>query len=411
MNNQQMPSASVLDRSAPKSGPPTPHELVARAAALRAQLWEDADETDRSRRLTPRNIAALVDAGLLRLTVPRRLGGYETDVRTLIDVTTELGRGCGSTAWVAGILNAGAWIVGLFPERAQRDVWEHDPRNCVAGVLAPSARIRRVPGGIVVTGEWGWASGCLHSQWTIAGVPLAEKPDDPPETGLILLPMNELTIKDTWFVAGMRGTGSNTLVANEVFVPSYRIISLPRALDGASWSEHKDNEPLYRSGFAAVLMLAIAGSQIGLAEAALSYVIEKAPNRPIASTRYTKQTDSVAVQLAVAEAAAKIDTARLHAMRAASDADATGARGKMPDMLIRTRIRMDNAWASQQCREAVQLLMTAYGTSAFAEASPLQRIWRDLGTASHHAIAAPNVCKEVYGKALLGVEPQISTLF
>jgi alkylation response protein AidB-like acyl-CoA dehydrogenase len=406
-----MASTSARVRPTPPQDVPSREELVARAAALRQRLWDDAAETDRRRDISPETYAALVDAGLLRLTQPRRLGGYETDVRTLIEVTTELGRGCGSTAWVVGILNAGAWMVGLFPERAQKEVWEQDSRNTIAGLLAPSSRIQRVDGGIVVTGEWPWASGCLHSQWTTVGVPLAANPDDPPENGLVLMPMSDVTIKDTWFMAGMRGTGSNTVVAKDVFVPNHRFISLPRAIAGESWSEHKDSEPLYRSGIAAVLMLAIAGAQIGLAEAALAYVIEKAPNRAIASTRYTKQTDSVAFQVAVAEAAAKIDTAKLHAMRAAADTDATGVRGEMPDMRIRTRIRMDNSWASQQCREAVQLLMTAHGTSAFAESSPLQRIWRDLGTATHHAIAAPNVCKEVYGKALLGVEPQISTLF
>jgi alkylation response protein AidB-like acyl-CoA dehydrogenase len=388
---------------------PSAEELVSRAAALREQLWEDADEADRTRRVTERNIAAITDAGLLRLMMPRRLGGYETTARTLVDVTLELGRGCGSTAWVAGILNAGAWLTGIFPDEAQRDVWGEHPSNRVAGVLAPSAETRPVDGGMMITGRWGYASGSLHSEWVVAAGPVRGA-DGEPETHLVLLPADQITVEDTWFVAGMRGTGSNTVVAEEVFVPEHRMLSLPRAIAGEYRTEHTD-EALYRASFAGILMLAIAGPQIGLAQAALEHVLEKAPNRAIASTIYTVQAESELFQATVAEAATRIDTARMHAYRAADDVDRAAAAGGPPtDARARARVRMDTAWVAQQCREAIDLLLTAHGTSAFAEVSPLQRIWRDQEVASRHAIVAPNVVKEAYGKALLGVEPNITAL-
>src|SRR5262249_59805847 len=96
-------------------------ELVARAAALRPVLQEHADETDRLRRLADANVAALKQAGACRLMVPRRFGGYQTNIHTYIAVMAELGRGCGSTAWVASLLNVCAWLAGLFSEHAQPD--------------------------------------------------------------------------------------------------------------------------------------------------------------------------------------------------------------------------------------------------------------------------------------------------
>ncbi|NLT04797.1 MAG: oxidoreductase [Solirubrobacterales bacterium] len=398
-----------MTASAPASAQDQETALVERAAALHDLVAEDAAEADRERRLTDRVVDAITDAGLLSLTTPRRLGGYEADLATLVEVTRELGRACSSTGWVAGILNAGAWLAATLPEQAQREVWGENPHARVAGVLAPTAEVEHVDGGIVVTGEWGWASGSLHAEWTMAGAPLGTDADGRPENALILLPMSELTIKDTWFVAGMRGTGSNTLVAERVFVPEHRIMSMAAALDGEYRTEHAD-EALYRASLPGVLMLAALGPHVGMAQAVLEYATAKAPRRSVSSTTYTAQTDSVAFQLRLAEAAIKIDSALMHAHRAAADVQSAAEAGGLPEPLIRARVRMDSGWVSTLCREAIDDLMTAHGSSGFADFSPIARIWRDQETSSRHAILQTDVCKEVYGKALLGVEPNVSHL-
>ena len=94
-----------------------------------------------------------------------------------------------------------------------------DPDARICGVVAPSSSSRAVDGGLVVTGQWGFASGCLHSQWAMLGVPVVDESGEQIDQGLALIPMSDLSIKDTWYVAGMRGTGSNTLIAEDVFVP------------------------------------------------------------------------------------------------------------------------------------------------------------------------------------------------
>jgi 3-hydroxy-9,10-secoandrosta-1,3,5(10)-triene-9,17-dione monooxygenase len=260
-----------------------------------------------------------------------------------------------------------------------------------------------------VSGRWPWSSGSLHAQWGVGGVPVVDESGDVVDVGLALMPMHELSVEDTWFVAGMRGTGSNTIVADEVVVPDHRILPVPRALEGEYPTEFKD-EVLYRSAFIPVLALILVGPLLGLARAALHDVVEKAPRRAITYTSYERQTDSVAFQMAIAEAAAKVDTAHLHAYRAAADIDDAARAGTYPDLSARARVRMDAGWAARQAREAVDLLISAHGASAFAEASPLQRIWRDLNTASRHAVVNPSVNEEIYGKALLGVQPQITDL-
>ena len=386
-----------------------PAELLARASRLRPLLERNAEATDAGRRLTDEVVAAIREEGLCRLMVPERFGGYETSIRTYLEVTAELGRGCGSTAWVASLINVCAWLAALFPERAQHDIWGSNRDAWVAGSLAPHGDAKAVEGGWRVTGRWPWASGSLHAQWAACGIHMNNAEGQTVNFGLSLMPMSDLTIEDTWFMAGMKGTGSNTIVANDVFVPEHRFLPYPPAFQGHYRTEHLD-EVTYRVALVPVTILILVGSQLGLARAALDHVIAKAPTRGVTHTSLAKQSESAGFQIQVAEAAAKIDTAYLHAFRAADDLDRAAESGRHPDLVPRARVRLDTALAAKYSREAVDLLADAHGTSSLADVNQMQRLWRDVHVASRHAITSWTVNLEIYGKALLGIEPNISPL-
>ncbi|MFD0019910.1 acyl-CoA dehydrogenase family protein [Streptomyces sp. NPDC058382] len=380
------------------------------ARALVPLLRDNAARTEADRRVAEENIEALAGAGLFRLTVPRRFGGHQADFRTFLDVTSELARGCGSTSWVTTLVNVCNWMVGLYPDRAQQEVWGEDPDARVCGVLAPSATSRAVDGGLVVTGRWGFASGSLHAQWATLGVPVVNASGRQTDQGAALIPMHELTIEDTWYVAGMRGTGSNTLVADEVFVPAHRILSVTQGVQGGYPTEHKD-EALYRSALVPVLALVLAGPQVGLAQAGMDLVSASlAKGKGISYTFYERATDAPSTQIQLAEAAQLIDTARLHLMRAADDIDRWAGRGEYMPFETRARVRMDTGYVARRSREALDLLLSIQGAGSFAEANPLQRIWRDQETGSRHAVINPAIAGELYGRALLGIEEQVTPL-
>ena len=200
----------------------------------------------------------------------------------------------------------------------------------------------------------------------------------------------------------MRGSGSNCVVAKEVYVPDHRLMSIVRAIQGDYPTEKKD-ESLYRSAFVPVAALILIGPQLGMGRAALQYVLETAPKRAIAYTAYQKQTDSVGFQLQIAEAALKIDTAHLHAFRAANDIDSAATQGTTLAPQVRARVRADTGLVAESIMSAIDTLLTAHGAGSFAESSPLQRIWRDSNTAARHAIVLPPIGNEVYGRALLGL--------
>jgi len=384
--------------------PGTCKVLLARATELVPLLREHAEAGERDRRLTEDVVDALRRAGMFRLTAPRRCGGYEVDVRTYLDVCAEIARGDGSAGWVVMLMNTGAYLVAQLPDRARDDVYGTGRDAAVCGQLTPTATARAVDGGYVVSGRWAWASGSHWAQWSLVSIPL---PDD---LRAALVPTAELTLEDTWFAAGMSGTASNTFVAEDVFVPEHRTFSLPGFLQGVTRSEHAD-EPLYRTG-TYPLFLEHAAPMLGLARAAFEHVLDTVHRgKPIAYSVYQRSFDAPSYRLALADAAALIDTATLHTHRSADALDAA-ARDRAPlDALTRARVRSDIAVAATRCREAVSLLLDVGGAASFARDDPLQRIWRDLEVITRHGLVNVNLSREIYARALLGIGEQVTPLF
>jgi alkylation response protein AidB-like acyl-CoA dehydrogenase len=401
---------TAVETTTAEAAVPTAAELVARARALAPLLAANAARGEADRRVTEESIQAMIDAGLFKIAVPKRYGGYETSMRTMLEVSAAVGEADGGTAWVLTLVNVCAWLVGLFPEQAQDEVFGTDPGALVSGVLAPTATAVRVDGGWRITGKWFYNSGSWHATWAGLGFPVTDDAGEVVNQGLALIPRSDLGLEDTWFVAGMRSSGSNCLVAEDVFVPEHRVMVVPPAIVGDYPTEYGDSEPLYRSAFVPVLALVLVGPQLGLGQAALDYVISRAGKKPVSYTFFATQAESAGFQLQIAEAARLIDTARLHALRAADDIDEAAGRGEYPDFLTRARIRSDTGYTAECVTKAIDILLYAHGAGSFADVSPLQRIWRDSATAARHAVVAPQVSYEVYGKALLGANDTITPL-
>lgn len=398
---EQRPTAATTN--------PTEAELLARVRDLQPLLEHNAAQGESDRRVVEESITALTEAGVFRVAQPARYGGYETSLRTMLDVSAAVAEADGGTAWVVALSNVCAWVVGLMPEQAQNDVWADNPDARVCGVFTPTAETTKVDGGYRVSGRWYYNSGSWHADWAAMGIPITNAAGETVDQGMALLPRAELGFEETWFVAGMKSSGSNCLIAEDVFVPTHRVMSVPPAMEGHYDTEHTE-ETLYRSALAPVLCLVLAGPQLGMGRKVLDIVRGKADRKAISYTNYTAQSDSVAFQLQLAESAMKIDTAHLHAYRAAEDIDSAAAAGTYPDVPTRARVRADTGWIAQNITQAIDTLLFAHGAGSFADVNPLQRLWRDSAVAARHAFVVPNVNYEVYGKALLDRDDQITPL-
>jgi alkylation response protein AidB-like acyl-CoA dehydrogenase len=394
-------SPSLANASAPDQ------KIISRATALVPLIREHAEKSSVERRVVPEVIDAFEDAGLLKLLVPERLGGLEINLRTMMEAVAEIGRGDGSTAWAAALLNVCTWFATTFSDRAQEEMFGADPNARACGIFSPPLKSERVDGGYVVSGRWPYASGSFAATWATLGIAL-DVPDDQDPRSLALIPSGAWRIEPTWFVAGMQGSGSDTIVVEDHFVPDHRIQSFADMVEGRFATSRKPDEQNANMAFIPVAALILVAAQVGLARHALEVTLAKLPPKNVAYTCYTNARNSPTHQVDVAEAATRFDQAEMLMRRAAADVDEAAARREQLDRLTRARVRMDTGMIGELVKEGIDRLMTANGASSFADANVLSRIWRDSEIAGRHALVMPELGKEAYGRLLLGADEPLT---
>ena len=116
---------------------PSLEDLRARAREMIPNLRGRAQETEERRRISERTAQSFRDAGFFRVLQPSRYGGFEMDYGTHMRLAIEIGQGCASSAWVLAVLASHSWILGMFPPKAQDEIWPAEPGALVATSFLP----------------------------------------------------------------------------------------------------------------------------------------------------------------------------------------------------------------------------------------------------------------------------------
>jgi alkylation response protein AidB-like acyl-CoA dehydrogenase len=382
---------------------PTREELARRASELVPVLRKNAAWAEDNRRIHEESIEALAGAGIFKLRVPVRYGGYESDTRTLVDVASQLGRADASTSWVASVYWIPTWMTCLFPDQVQDEVFS-TPDVRVCGTLSPTAMAAPVEGGVVVNGKWGFISGALHSHWQVV-VAILVGGEGEPAPIMAVVPIDDLQVVDDWYTAGLKGTGSVSTIAQDVFIPSERVLHLGAVLQGQYASVANAGSPIYRTPLLPVASASSVGTVVGMAKGAQETFLERLPERKITYTGYASQSEAPLTHLQVADASMKIDEAEFHAHRLSALVDAKGVEGAAWTLEERARARADMGAVCRLAKEAVDIFNTASGGSSIYSHVPIQRIARDIQAVNLHALMHPNTNAELYGRVLCGLEP------
>jgi 3-hydroxy-9,10-secoandrosta-1,3,5(10)-triene-9,17-dione monooxygenase len=381
--------------------PDVDRDLVARATDLVPLLAAHAERTEAERQVVPEVMGAMEEAGLFEVIVPERRGGLGATMATQLAVAAELGRGCASSAWVQTLLNITTWAASRSPSA---DVlWSDGPRPRVCGVLAPSGTATPEGDGYRVSGKWAFGSGSFYANWFVGGALVVDDAGDVTGAGIVAVPRDDFAIEDTWFVAGMCGTASGTVVVDDVVVPGELFTPLEEA-DQSVGDAPSDRWPL-----GTALSLVLTGPLLGAGRASADLVSEKAPGRAISYTGYGETTESMVAISELARAQLDIDTAWMHAFDAAAYLDGVG-RGAARDRLAAAKVRGQCGYLTSSLRRGVDTLLNVAGAGSFASASALQRHWRDINVGSRHAFLATDVSLETYGRGLFGLDPIVMIL-
>ncbi|WP_051712601.1 acyl-CoA dehydrogenase family protein [Spirillospora albida] len=376
-------------------------EIVQRVRALAPTLAERAPAAEEARSLPAETIDDLAATGLFGMLVPKRFGGAELGIEAMAAACREIGAVCASTGWLSVIYTLHNWMTGLFPERAQEEVWAERPYGLIPCVLAPTGKAERVDGGHRVNGRWSWASGVMHADHVMVMGLVVE--DGAIEPRLFLLPRADVTVHDVWHTSGMRGTGSNDIEVTDVFVPAHRSVPLADLSEGRSPGSRTNPGALYRIPLVPVFALTGAAPVLGIAEGVLARFAERMRGRVMAYTG-ERQRDLVTGQIRLASATADLAAARLLLD------DALRGLPSIEGLARRARARLVAAHVVATARRTVNDLCSAAGASAQFTGSPFQRAQRDMNTISGHVVFDPDASYALYGKIELGLEPGPMTM-
>jgi two-component flavin-dependent monooxygenase len=337
---------------------------------LRSLAGERAAKSESDRRLAEEVVIATVEAGFARHFVPRRWGGDAGTFREFLSAVTIVGEGCASAAWCAALYATLGRMTAHLPPAGQERVWGAGPDTRIVGAITPSGAVTSVDGGWRLSGEWPFTSAANFSDWALAAGVVPGR-----QGGLryFAVPREAYTIGDTWSNVGMRGTGSNTVVLDDVFVPEHLSFAGERLWRG---SGADSPAPCHNVAHKAVNGLSFVAPALGAVRAAIEHWSAVIAKKTEITGRATK--DKVTVQLALARSAAETDAAGLLLERAADAADA----GVTPFVLVRNS--RDYAIAMDLLVTAVDRIFRAGGARGQGEDSPVQRAWRDVTCAAGH---------------------------
>ena len=385
-------------------------EATARARALVPALRERARAAEAARTMSAETIADLHASGAIRTLQPRRWGGMEFDYVAYVDFPLELSRGDASVGWNLANLQIHHWMLGLYDERAQEEVWGENPDALIAsGIAFPQGQGRKAEGGFVVSGKWNFSSCSNIAEWDMLAVTVKDG-DKVIDHRMCLLHKSQYQLIDDWKVLGMRSTGSMTVTAKDVFVPEYKALCMYATRGGAEFPGAKVNRnPAYQVSAAALLGHGIGACAVGNAQAALEISIDAVKRR---STSYTgaKMRDFQAVQLRIGAAGAKVDAARLILRNDCIEGQAIAARGRVADTLTKLSWKRNLAYAVNLCTEAVDLLHAMAGANGIYEDYPLERLFRDAHSLAGHISFSFDAQASAWGLCALGGEVVNPTL-
>ena len=387
---------------------PSPAALRSAMADLLPAFRARAAEVEKAGQVSAENVDALRAAGLFRIVKPAIYGGYEYDFDLLVELVMSCASACASTAWVYSLYAAHQWLLASFGEDAQREIWSDAPDVAICGSYAPAGTAVLADGGYRLSGRWHFASGCDNADWALcASVMPSRVAGQGPAPAFFLVPKSDYAIEDDWEVVGLCGTGSKTLIFDDVFVPDHRLLTFRETTTGCTPGSKVHGNPGFTIPMLSNIPSCLAATAVGAAAGALDHYLEATSarvTRGAVAGGNRRMSEFATVQLRLSEAAASVDAARevlLRDLRLRATTARTGGEITVED---RITSRRGQAFAVSLAIRAAEALNASTGGHGLALSNPVQRAWRDANAVGRHISLNWDAVGTMYGQMAFGLE-------
>lgn len=386
--------------------------LVRRAQDLIPTLRMRAQACEEARQMLPETLRDFTDAGFFRIVQPRRFGGFELGIDVLERVLIEVGRGCGSSSWTLGILAGHNWFAGLFNEAGQDAIFGADGHSLVSTTLSGRGRAKPVEGGYRISGSFTYQTGCDIATWHCVGAYEEDEAGNTLSSHYCMVRPEQARIEDRWYVLGMRGTGTKTVVIDDAFVPEHLTCPMPLVAAQEPPGAQVHANPFYRAPWGAFVFIEVTGAAVGVAQGAVDALEEIARTKQVRSRPGVAVSASVQMELPamrrhMAEAKSLADTAKLlllsEARRLMSSVQEYAATGRKFEREEMAEYALRGSRVVELSVQAVDHAFIAGGTAATFSGQPLERCFRDVHMMSTHNAYRFDQAAENWGLAHFGL--------
>ncbi len=379
---------------------------LAAARRLVPEIAVASARIEEMRELPADLVAALHEAGLFRLLLPKSLAGAELAPADFVRVIETLAGADAATAWCVCQTAGCSLSAGYLAPDAAREVFG-SPRAVLAWGAGAAGKAEKIPGGYRVFGKWGFASGSRHANWlgghcrvVLADGSLARDAAGALVERTMLFPRDRARIEDNWQVIGLRGTGSDSYEVADLFVPDH--LTLSRDVN----AEICHPAPLYRFNTNHIYACGFASVALGLAQAMMADFIALAAKKTPREGQ-ARLAESASVQAETGRLYARLAAARSFIRSSLADGMgeilATGELGLDSRMTIRAAA----SHALAEARDVVAALYHGAGVNAIFNGSPFERRFRDSFAVSQQVQARSNHFEAV-GRHLLNLPPDLT---
>lgn len=392
------------------TGTKTYAELWGRAEALLPALKARAAQSEELRRIPEETLRDFHETQLLRIHQPKRVGGAELEFVAVVTFGALLARACASTAWNWVNFTAHHMMLGMFPPKAQDEIWGESRDALIASSFVfPAAKAKKVKGGYVLSGRWPFSSGVDPAEWNmLAGLAFLDE-NAPPEQRVFLLNKSQYKVIDNWFAGGLRGTGSKDVEALEQFVPEHRTLAVADTKGGPTPGSAVNPGPLFQMPVFALFPYMLSGVALGIAEGLIDDFSFNIKNK---SGRMTgaRIAEIQSTQIRLAEATAFARASRLVQETNCREAERIIAAGKVPDLKTKARYRLEGAYAVDWAVRAVDVMFGLSGAGGLYESGHVPRAFRDAHAVKQHFSFNTDIAGTTYGRVALGLPSDNPTL-
>ncbi len=379
--------------------------LISRAHELSPNFNSRQKDARDLRRLPSETIDEMRLAGFQRLFQPKVFGGAEAHFDGFVKLVPIVAAACSSTGWVLAQYIIHNHMIGYWPEKAQKEVWERKPDANVSGVLIPGCgKAEIVKGGYKLSGKWPFASGCDGADFMIFSA-FCETHEKSKESLQFIVKKESVELIDNWHTIGLEGTGSKEARIDNLFLPDHMVLSLEDTKGGEASPGSKFNSgALFRLGAYSMFSVVQSSTSLGIATGVYENFLNIVRGR-IAKQSGKQVNEFGTTQVKLAESAACLHAARLLLLDVCDEAMKIAATGKPADIETKSKFRGSGTYSNVLARRAVDLVWDLAGGHGIFDDNPISQGFRDMKCAQNHISQNWDANGGSHGRVLLGLPP------